>query len=111
MALHDIEIVLSVEGDIQRLVEHAVPLGVVPGAVLTALTIHLQNFAARIELPYQVEETVRYPDIAVAIHPHAVGHLRHVGIEGAEHPRAGRVILHHHDRGIAIQYQKISLRG
>ena len=40
MALHHIEIVVLVERDVERLVEHAVPLGVIPGSILAAHAEH-----------------------------------------------------------------------
>src|SRR6266850_6798470 len=51
MPLDYIEVVVLVECDIQRLIEHSVPGGVTPRAVLAAPAEHHQDFALRVQLP------------------------------------------------------------
>ena len=110
MTLHDIEIVILVEGDIHRLVEHAVPLGVVPLGDFAARAHRHGRLAIGLELPHHVQEAVCDPDVAVTVHPHAMGVDGDVGIEGADEFSAG-IILHHHHGGVAVIDQQIALGG
>ena len=72
MPLDDIEVVVLVEGDIQRLIEHPVPGGVIPRAVFAALAEHHQDFAFRVQLPEHIPIRVGRPDVAVSIDPQRV---------------------------------------
>ena len=109
MALHHIEIVVLVEGDVERLVEHAVPLGVVPVRILAADAKGADHIAIGIELEDHVQEAVAHPDIAVAVHAQGVRVHGDVGIEDAQLLGAGGIILHHHDGGVAVEHQKVAV--
>src|SRR5690606_14553672 len=109
MALHDIEIVVGVESDVQRLVEHAVPRAVLPFADLATLAYHEERLAARIELPDDVQKAVDDPDVAVPVNSHPVRIDGNIGVEGSDELTRG-IIFDHHDRRITVEDDKMPFR-
>ena len=110
MALDDVEVVVRVEGDVQRLIEHPVPRGVAPSGVLTALAEHHQDVTFRAELPEHIPVGVGCPDVAASVHAQRMRIDGDVWVEHAQHFAAGGVVFDHLDLGVAIEYEQMSVR-